>query len=199
MAKYSYDDLTYEYLHKVLSYDSETGDFYWKTRPRDMFKTLRSCNAFNTRFANKKAGTPHNDDPHGIRRGSGYITWKIYLLGRHRTAARIAWFMYYGEWPKDQIDHINGNSIDNRIENLRDVTSKENSRNLSISSYNKTGVMGVNLTSRGRFRARIIVHGKETALGCYSTLEEAAAARKEAEIKYGFHENHGRERVNAKG
>jgi hypothetical protein len=193
MAKYSYDDLSYEYLHKVLSYDSETGDFYWKPRPRDMFKTLQSCNAFNARFANKKAGHPHNDNPHG----SGYITWTIHLLKRHRIAARLAWFMYYGEWPEDQIDHINGNSIDNRIENLRDVTDVENSRNLSISSYNKTGVMGVNLTSRGKFRARIKVYGKETALGCYSTLEEAAAARKEAEKKYGFHENHGRETVNA--
>ena len=193
MSKYSYDDLTLELLHKILTYDSETGDFYWKPRPRDMFKTLRSYNAFNTRFANKKAGTPHNVNPHG----SGYITWGICVLGHYRIAARLAWFMYYGEWPKDQIDHINGNSIDNRIENLRDVTPGENNRNLSIYSHNKTGVMGVNLTSRGKFRARIIVYGKETALGCYSTLEEAAAARKEAEIKYGFHENHGRERVNA--
>lgn len=192
MSTYSYDDLSYEYLHKVLSYDSETGDFYWKTRPRDMFKTHRSCKAFNNRFANKKV----TQKPRLI--SNNYLQQSIYLLGKNRTASRIAWFMHYGEWPEHIIDHINGDSTDNRIENLRDVSHKENCRNMARYSTNTTGVAGVSLTEYGTFKARIKVDGEEIHLGNYETLEEAAAARKEAEVEYGYHENHGRDKVNAK-
>lgn len=195
MSKYSYDDLTLELLHKILTYDSETGDFYWKHRPRDTFKTLRACNIWNTKFANKKAGCRAK---RGYKSSDDYCKIEITIFDRNRFAHRLAWFMYYGEWPKDQIDHINGDATDNRIENLRDVSIKENGRNRSINANNKTGVMGVSKRN-GKFRASIRVDGKSKDLGLYDTLEDASAARKEAEIEYGFHENHGREKVNAKG
>ena len=195
MSKYSYDDLTLELLHKILTYDSETGDFYWKHRPRDTFKTLRACNIWNTRFANKKAGCRAN---RGYSSRDDYCKIEITIFDRNRFAHRLAWFMHYGEWPKDEIDHINGDATDNRIENLRDVSTKENGRNKSIHVNNTTGVTGVSKRN-GKFRATIKVDGKSKELGLYDTLEAAAAARKEAEIKYGFHENHGREKANAKG
>ena len=197
MAKYSYDDLTYEYLHKVLSYDSETGEFYHKPRPRDMFKTDGSWKSWNTRFANEKAGSPANIRP---KSKTGYWLIHIGVLGKCRKAHRIAWFMHYGEWPKDQIDHINGDATDNRIENLRDVSNIENNQNRSLSSSNKSGTTGVYWYSRRRrWLAQITIGYKSVYIGLFKHKEDAIAARKAAEIKYGFHENHGREQANAKG
>jgi hypothetical protein len=193
MSKHANDDLTLEYLHSILTYDSDTGDFYWKPRPREWFNSDRVWNSFNARFANKKV----TQKPRLI--SPNYLQQSINLLGRNRTASRIAWFMHYGEWPEHTIDHINGDSTDNRIENLRDVSHKENSRNMARFSTNTTGVAGVSITKYGKFKARIKADGESIHLGNYETLEEAAAARKEAEIKYGFHENHGRERANAEG
>ena len=193
MAKYSYDDLSYEYLHKVLSYDSGTGDFYHKTRPKDMFKTEGSWKSWNTKHANKKAGHLH-------KTVNGHLSIIIRMFYKPRGAHRIAWFMHYGEWPKDQIDHINGDATDNRIENLRDVSNQENQRNKSRQSRNTSGVTGVHWHKRDKkWIARIKVDKKDLYIGMFDTFEEAVAARKEAEIKYGFHENHGRERVNAEG
>ena len=82
------------------------------------------------------------------------------------------------------IDHINGNKLDNRRSNLRICTCKENSRNVSASKNNKTGHLGISLTKFGRYRARIMVDGKEIRLGNYVNLEDAIKARKKAEIKY---------------
>lgn len=87
-------------------------------------------------------------------------------------------------FPKQIIDHINRNKLDNRKVNLRLCSPKENSRNLSLAKNNKTGVTGVRKTKYGKWNARITVDRKEIYLGNYDTLEEAAKARKEAENKY---------------
>jgi hypothetical protein len=83
---------------------------------------------------------------------------------------------------------------------LRDVSNQENQRNKSRQSRNTSGVTGVHWHKRDKkWIARIKVDKKDLYIGMFDTFEEAVAARKEAEIKYGFHENHGRERVNAEG
>ena len=195
MSKHSYDDLTFELLHSILTYDSETGDLYWKSRPVDMFKTLNAARSWNTKWANKKAGCPTNTMPN-----SKYGYWKIHIkiLGKNRIAHKIAWFMYYGYWPKNQIDHINGNPLDNRIENLRDVCIQDNHRNKSRFCSNTSGVTGVSWNNKKKkWIASIRTGPKPTYLGSFINKEDAIAARKEAEIKYGFHENHGRENPNA--
>lgn len=86
--------------------------------------------------------------------------------------------------PEIVIDHINGNPLDNRKNNLRLCTALENSRNTSVSKNNKTGYLGISKTQGGKYRARIMVNRQEIRLGHYDKLEDAINARKKAEIKY---------------
>lgn len=103
----------------------------------------------------------------------GYI--RVPLRGKFVQAHRLAWLLHYGEWPKWTIDHINGIRDDNRLCNLRDVSSQVNSQNQrSAKRHNKLGVMGVYQTYN-RFVARIGSNGKNTYLGSFATAELAHA------------------------
>jgi hypothetical protein len=106
-------------------------------------------------------------------------------------AHRLAWFLHYGHWPSEGIDHQNHDGCDNRIENLRDVPQAVNLRNSKRSKANSSGCTGVSKGYKGRFYAWIGFKGKRVALGGFSTFEDAVAARKEAEARYGYHPNHG--------
>ena len=82
------------------------------------------------------------------------------------------------------VDHINGDKLDNRLENLRICKHRENDWNKGIISTNTSGVTGVVLTPWNTWCARIEVNKKRIYLGTFKTFEEAVQARKEAEIKY---------------
>lgn len=93
-----------------------------------------------------------------------------------------------------QVDHINGDGLDNRRSNLRAVSAAENQRNKRINSNNTSGVAGVSYAERDAvWMASIKVDGKGKVLGHFQTFDEAVAARKAAEVHYGFHPNHGRD------
>lgn len=120
-----------------------------------------------------------------------------HLLIRCQTvlykAHRIAWLLHYGSWPNGEIDHINGDTSDNRIANLRDVSHQENQKNQKLRSTNKTGITGVRPHKyHNQWAAEITVDGKNKYLGLYPHLFEAACARKSAERRHGYHINHGR-------
>ena len=97
------------------------------------------------------------------------------------------------------VDHINHDSCDNRLSNLRDATQAENQRNQSLNKLNKSGVCGVQErkgVNGSTWRAQIGKikddGGYITAyLGSFKTKEKAIAARKAAEVKLGYHKNHG--------
>ena len=86
--------------------------------------------------------------------------------------------------PNIIVDHKNRNKLDNRKINLRICTILENSRNTTKSKNNKTGYLGISFAGKNKFRARIMVNGKEIRLGHYEKIEDAIKARKEAELKY---------------
>lgn len=110
---------------------------------------------------------------------AGYV--QVNTSGTVLKGHRIAWALYYGEWPTDDIDHINGIRNDNRIENLRVVSGTMNTQNKRNGSCkNNSGFLGV-YKAKGRlkektFIAKIMKDGRQYHLGCFATPEEAHAA-----------------------
>lgn len=101
--------------------------------------------------------------------------------------------LHTGKLLNGSVDHVNGVRDDNRISNLRIATPEDNARNKKQGALNKSGSMGVYWVKADRkWRVRIGVNGKYVSVGVFSNLEDALEARKTAEIKYGYHENHGR-------
>jgi hypothetical protein len=178
-----------ELLRKLLRYEPDTGRLFWRKRTPDMFEgqsrnAQDCCNAWNNKFAGREAFTSIS--------GKGYNSGAIF--GRNYRAHRVIWAIFHGEWPRGQIDHINGNPSDNRIKNLRDVTNEENHRNMKTRSDNTSGVMGVFFyKTRKKWEAYIKTDGRKKHLGYFANIDDAIAARKAAEIKYGYHKNHGRD------
>jgi hypothetical protein len=117
----------------------------------------------------------------GLSKSNGY--WKVSVNGCQHFAHRLAWLYVHGEWPKYSIDHINGDRLDNRIANLRDVPAYVNNQNQRKA---QGGALNALIgASRGKskekpWRARIHRAGKEFHLGIYETQEQAHEAYKKA-------------------
>ena len=111
------------------------------------------------------------------------------------VAHRLAWFYTYKEWPKEEIDHINGIRDDNRLANLRTVSSSENRRNQTINSKNTSGHVGVYYNNRDNYWcAQIRIKDNTHHLGCFATRVQAVQAREYAEKYHNFHPNHGKQK-----
>lgn len=122
----------------------------------------------------------------------GYIhtTVRSKPYGLHRLA-----FMLEGIDPKGSlVDHIDGDKLNNKRDNLRLVSHTENTRNRALGRNNNGGVFGVYLKGE-KWIAMIGVDDKLVHLGVFEKRDDAIAARKAGELKYGFHKNHGREQV----
>lgn len=144
-------------LRERLSYDPETGRLTWK-KARDSGRIGKEAKCLDV---------------------AGYI--QVNVAGSVLKGHRIAWAIYYGEWPSDHIDHINGVRNDNRIANLRCVNGTMNTQNKRNGSCkSKTGVLGVyfyeQMRPEKRYRAKIQANGKQYHLGGFSTPEEAHEA-----------------------
>jgi hypothetical protein len=128
----------------------------------------------------------------GDNRRTKYI--RISIDGRQYRAHRLAWLYIYGRWPKEEIDHIDGNGLNNKLSNLRECTRQENAKNKPLQKNNSSGISGVNWHSASqKWEAQIYVKRKKIYLGLFGCIEDAKRSRKDAEKKYGFHENHGRD------
>lgn len=149
-----------DYLAKCLNYNHETGEFSWKHRD-DMSPQ------WNGRFAGKPAFTTKNAVGYYV----GSVCW-VKLL-----AHRVAWALHYGSWPEDCIDHINGNTLDNRICNLRTASKSTNGMNRRRQENNKSGVKGVYFdTSKGKWVAQLTAGGKRLLMRRFNKLEDAKEA-----------------------
>ena len=157
--------LSHSRLLELLSYEPESGSMTWRLARRGT-----------------AAGTPAG----GSWGSKGYIG--VCIDGRHYFAHRLAWFYVSGDWPPQQIDHINGNRSDNRIENLRLADQSHNNANSPKRQRNRSGFKGVSL-HKGRWRAAITKGRKSTHLGYFDTAELAheayAAASREKFGTYG--------------
>ncbi|MBD9455922.1 HNH endonuclease [Rhizobium sp. RHZ02] len=159
-----------EVLREKFLYEPDTGILYWRI--------------------NNRGGLVSPPRPAGTHYLSGYLV--VRTGGKGYPAHRICWALYYGEWPSETIDHINGVRDDNRIANLRDVTQSDNSKNMRLSSINKSGVSGVYWSSSKRKWVVQITHKRfQKQLGVFDSFDEAVSVRKAAELSWGYHENHG--------
>lgn len=162
-------------LHEELTYDPLTGFLHWKKRKNQIA------------VAGAVAGHKHSS------RGKLYFRVRIddtLIMGHW-----IVWAMVTGSWPADQIDHEDGNGLNNRFGNLHVKTQADNNKNAAIRKDNKTGVVGVTVARNGKFVAAIKVDGLHCHLGTFTLLEDAALVRGEVEKVLGYHPNHGREQL----
>lgn len=163
--------LTAARLKELIEYDPLTGDFWWRVTVGPMA------------MAGSRAGTRKKGSRSQIR-----VDGIIY------KSHRLAWLYMTGEWPTHQVDHMDGDPSNNKWDNLRSVTNTINNRNKSLNYKNKTGVAGVCLdpSKRKPTWCAYIKDGKKIHLGAFDNFLDAVCARKSAEMKLGYHQNHGR-------
>lgn len=145
-----------------IAYDPATGLFRWTVSIAGL-------------SVGKRAGCISND---------GYRVIK--LDGKQIRAGRLAWFLTYNEWPIAEIDHINGDRKDDRLENLRVVTRAENAQNKAAAQVNNLscGLLGVSWSRKHkRWRAKIMANNVRYHLGYFKTAEEAHAAYMSAKAR----------------
>ena len=159
--------LTQARLKEKLDYDPVTGIFRWKD---------------GKRFGGKVAGW---QEKHGYTRIS--LDRKTYY------AHRLAHLYMNGAFPNGEVDHENQNRGDNRWSNISKWgTKSENKRNNSLRSNNTSGFNGVSWNKTlNKWEARITADGQKMRLGGFDSYTDACDARVVANIKYGFHPNHG--------
>ncbi len=158
-AKAKLTPLTADRARQLLDYDCSDGRLYWRGKP-------------------KKERTSKADG-----------RYTIFIDGVCRQEHRVVWLWHYGEWPKHCIDHIDRNPLNNRIENLRDITLSENKQNQLAQKNNASGFKGVWKTNvkSGSWIAEITHNGRRIYLGYFKTPTEAYEAYKKAAAIYHQH------------
>lgn len=159
--------LTYDEVSELLRYDAESGELFWISDAYSGFKKSAIQHK-----SGDIATCPRKDGRKVVR-----------IKGRLYLAHRVAWILWNKNWPDEEIDHINGDSSDNRITNLRDcsrVTNQQNIRN-AYGGRDEGAMLGTYLDKRKsltakRWRSAISINGKQISLGYYHTQKEAYAA-----------------------
>lgn len=165
----------YKDAARLLNYNSSTGIFTWKV-------------SRGKSVAGSTAGYEKKNSS-----GKSYL--KITTGRKSFFLHRLA-FVLMGEPLPEQVDHDNGNGMDNRRRNLSPSSSSENSKNRRLQKNNSSGILGViKRSDNNRYRVRIGTGKSRIDLGHFSDFFDACCARKSAENKYGYHRNHGEVRA----
>ena len=149
-------DITHDVITEWFRYDPITGWFTWAKKHH-----------YGPDVVGKRAGWQHS---------SGY---RLLKLGDERLLEhRMVWLYVHGHLPTGPIDHIDRDRSNNKLANLRIVTTAINSQNLRFARKNKRGGMpvGIHAKKNGKFQATITKNGKAFWLGTYSSADEAHAA-----------------------
>ncbi len=157
----------------MVDYNPDTGLFIWKPRDISKFPTPRTGKIWNTKHAGTVAGSfPKDTYP------------KFRVFDKSYDMHRVVWLYNYGNFPVENIDHIDQDKQNNRIDNLRLATVSENGQNrIKPHGNNALGLLGV-FRKRGKFAATICVKGKNKYLGQHPTKEKAYEAYLDAKKKY---------------
>lgn len=156
-------------LCDLFDYNSSTGKLFWKT---------------------EKAYKINVGDEAGWITDRGYRY--VQIDGQTFPVHRIIWVIVHGVEP-DEIDHINGKKLDNRIVNLRSVSHTENTKNLTRPLRNTSGFIGVSWHKPlNKWRVQTSIDGKKKHLGYFDNIVDAVRCKKNSDIKNGYHINHGR-------
>ena len=171
MASVKYKPLPpIKYLLECFEYNHKTGLVVWKSRPLKHFNNDIGWRSFNSQFPGTVAKRKDRD---------GYLTVQMVIDGRRESYQlhRIAWAMHNGSIPVNyQIDHINHNESDNRIENLRLATPTENTRN-TRARFGNSKYKGIYFDkSRAKWKAQYQLNGKRKHIGYFKDEKEAAKA-----------------------
>jgi hypothetical protein len=151
-----------EELARILEYRAVTGELLWRHR-QDRSRR------WNARYAGRVAGSPN---------GNGYL--KVSIGKRLFYAHHIVWALAKDGPIPEEIDHIDRCRSNNRAENLRAATRRQNACNMGVQSRTASGLKGVYPLPSGKFCSRIKLHGRDRYLGSFETAAEAHAARKKA-------------------
>lgn len=184
-------ELTKDILKELLHYDPDSGIFKWRNRDIKWFSNCkdpqRQCKLWNARFSKKIAGTLYTDDF-----GLTYVRISVNNSGPH-LAHRLAYLYVTGSLPIKEIDHIDGDGTNNKFNNLRSVSSIENLKNKTIQSNNRSGFNGVSWNKKLK-KWHVYVNANKCRIngGYFINLNDAIEKRRQLNLEYGFHKNHGR-------
>lgn len=148
------EEITHDELKRLLRYDPFTGSFTW----------LEKAN----KHSNVKVGSIA-DKAH-----ARYM--EVSINKKRYKSHRLVWLYLYGEFPKTIIDHIDGNPLNNRPDNLRLATASTNNWNRKLNINSSTGIKGVRVHKNGNYEARIMCNKVSYYLGVFNTIEEASVA-----------------------
>ena len=148
-------DFTAQRLRDLLHYEPKTGVFTWLVN---------------------RQGPARAGDKAGYVRHDKYLI--IGLHGKTYLAHRLAWLYCYGDWPKHDIDHIDGDPSNNSMANLRDEPTQINLQNIKkATKKNLTGLLGVSPSrNKKSWYSRIYIDGQLFCLGTYDSAQDAYAA-----------------------
>lgn len=163
--------LTQEEAHRLFEY--RDGELFWKKRTVEEFLSEHDCNQWNSRYQGKRAGC-YGKKPYA------YTSVKYKSIAVHR----VIFLMQHGYLPK-MIDHKDGNTRNNKIENLREATPTQNQQNQKRPSHNTSGSKGVIWCKRlKKWLVRVKSNKKQLHIGVFDDIELADLVAQEARNKF---------------